>query len=62
LTHSCSEATRLTLGDLLALVDLGDFLIEELVTLLADLDNLLALETQSYISSVRSDQTNWEEW
>lgn len=37
-----------TLGDLLALVDLGDFLIEELVTLLANLDDLLALNTQSY--------------
>lgn len=38
---------ELTLGDLLALVDLGDLLIEELVTLLADLDDLLALKAQS---------------
>lgn len=37
----------LTLGDLLALVDLGDLLIKKLVTLLADLDNLLALKAQS---------------
>jgi hypothetical protein len=62
LKHCCPEATRLTLGDLLALVDLCDFLVEELVALLADLDNLLALEAQSYISSVRSDRTNWDEW
>lgn len=44
---------RLTLGDLLALVDLGNLLLEELVTLLADLDNLLTLEAQSYIFGVR---------
>lgn len=42
------EENELTLGDLLALVDLGDLLIEELVTLLADLDDLLALKAQSY--------------
>ena len=41
------EENELTLGDLLALVDLGDLLIEELVTLLADLDDLLALKAQS---------------
>lgn len=39
----------LTLGDLLALVDFGNFLVEELVTLLTDLNNLLALQAQSYI-------------
>jgi hypothetical protein len=37
---------RLTLGDLLALVDLGNLLLEELVTLLADLDNLLTLNAE----------------
>lgn len=31
---------ELTLVDLLATVDLGDFLLEDLVTLLADFDNL----------------------
>lgn len=40
--------SRPTLGNLLALVDLGNFLIEELVTLLTDLDDLLALQAQSY--------------
>jgi hypothetical protein len=35
-----------TLGDLLALVDLVDLLIKELVTLLADLDNLLTLNAE----------------
>lgn len=39
---------QLTLGNLLALVDLGDFLIEKLITLLADLDDLLTLRAQSY--------------
>ena len=43
--HSCRNQP--TFGDLLALVDLGNFLIEELVTLLADLDDLLALEAHS---------------
>lgn len=37
-----------TLGNLLALVDLSNFLLEELVTLLANLDDLLALNAQSY--------------
>lgn len=36
-----------TLADLLALVDLGDLLVEELVTLLTDLDDLLALKAKS---------------
>lgn len=36
------------LGDLLALVDLGDLLLEELVALLADLDDLGALSAPSY--------------
>jgi hypothetical protein len=36
-----------TLEDLLSLVDLGDFLIEELVTLLTDLDDLFALNAKS---------------
>lgn len=40
---------KLTLGDLLALVDLGDLLVEELVTLLTDLDDLLSLEAKGYI-------------
>lgn len=39
---------RPTLGDLLALVDLSNLLVEELVTLLADLDNLLSLHAKSY--------------
>lgn len=52
---------KFTLGDLLALVDLGDFLLEELVTLLADLDNLLALGAQSYIPRVRLIELNLEE-
>jgi len=38
-----------TLGDLLALVDLGDLLVEELVTLLTDLDDLLSLKAKSYM-------------
>lgn len=38
---SKSEAAR-TLGDLLAPIDLGDLLLDELVTLLADLDDLRA--------------------
>jgi hypothetical protein len=42
-----SKEAALTLGDLLALVDLGDFLLEELVTFLADLDNLLTIDTES---------------
>jgi hypothetical protein len=51
---SATESRRKpTLGDLLALVDLGDVLFEELVTLLADLDNLLSLQAKSYID-VRS--------
>jgi hypothetical protein len=33
-------------------VDLGDFLVKQLVTLLADLDNLLSLQTQSYTRTV----------
>lgn len=41
------KEAALTLGDLLALVDLGDLLLEELVTLLADLDNLFTLDTES---------------
>jgi len=36
-----------TLGDLLALEDLGDFFLEEFVSLLADLNNLCALDTES---------------
>ena len=36
-----------TLVDLLALVDLGDLLLHQLVTLLADLHDLLTLETPS---------------
>jgi len=36
-----------TLADLLALVDLGDLLLEQLVTLLAELHDLLALLTPS---------------
>jgi hypothetical protein len=35
------------LGDALALVDLGDLLVEELVALLADLDDLGALSAPS---------------
>lgn len=42
------KESRPTLSNLLALVDLGNFLLEELVTLLADLDDLLTLQTQSY--------------
>jgi hypothetical protein len=42
------KKSELTLGNLLALVDLGDFLVKELVTLLANLDDLFALKTQSY--------------
>ena len=38
-----------TLGNLLALVDLGNFLVEELVTLLTDLDDLLSLHAKSYL-------------
>ena len=38
---------ELTLGDLLALVDLGDLLLEELVALLADLNDLGALGAPS---------------
>jgi hypothetical protein len=37
-----------TLGDALALVDLGDLLLEELVTLLADLNDLGALGAPSW--------------
>lgn len=51
---------RLTLGDLLALVDLGNLLLEELVTLLADLNNLLTLEAQSYIFGVRLLDEKWK--
>jgi hypothetical protein len=38
---------RNALGDALALVDLGDLLLEELVTLLADLNDLGALGAPS---------------
>lgn len=38
-----------TLGDLLALVDLGNFVFEKLVTLLTDLDDLLSLEAKSWV-------------
>jgi hypothetical protein len=40
---------KLTLSDLLALVDLGDLLFEKLVTLLTDLDDLLSLKAKIYI-------------
>lgn len=42
-----SGAVADTLGDLLALEDLGDFFLEEFVSLLADLNNLCALDTES---------------
>lgn len=40
---------RDSLGNLLALVDLGDFILEELVALLADLNDLGALDAPSCI-------------
>lgn len=43
-----------TLCDLLALVDLGDLLLEELVTLLANLDNLGTLSAPSLNASQSS--------
>ena len=45
---------RDALDDLLALVDLCDFVFEEFVTLLADLNNLCALGTPSYFQSASS--------
>lgn len=41
------QTKRQTLGNLLALVDLSNLLVKKLVTLLANLDNLLALQAQS---------------
>jgi hypothetical protein len=47
-----------TLGDLLSLVDLGDLLVEELITLLTDLDDLLSLKAKSYIDMSDHRQEN----
>ena len=49
----CREGVGPTLDNLLALVDLGNLLLEELVTLLTDLDDLLSLQAKSYVK-VRS--------
>jgi hypothetical protein len=49
----CREGVGPTLDNLLALVDLGNLLLEELVTLLTNLDDLLSLQAKSY-SKVRS--------
>jgi hypothetical protein len=40
---------RDALGDLLSLVDLGDLLLEELVSALADVDNLCSLSAPSWM-------------
>lgn len=39
---------EITFGDLFSFVDLGDFLLEELVTLLAELKDLASFNAPSY--------------